>query len=277
MKPLEEAGFLCPKLNFALRNPIKIAEYAQRVVQDGPKNSLDRVLRSHIDIPKSATNMAEGQLYQLDTVHKTPEEAVRAATEKIPHGKYALFFVDNHEITKLGLESIFDPVSHRPTPMIFKGQGEAGQLKDWLCEPKNRKNDTFIIGTQHQCNGIETELVIHIHVANCPLCGTSNADPVIISRAKAMLIQSTYQRQDCKCGWNQNEQEVVWTTPINSDDEEDIESQSHFWFRLCAKFQNRNFRSLGLKRWKVFWPILLSILIGLFVVSSHSKGKYYNI
>ena len=59
----------------------------------------------------------------------------------------------------------------------------------------------FIIGTQHQCNGIETELVANMYPADCPWCGISNADPVIISRAKGMLIMGTYQRLDCNCGW----------------------------------------------------------------------------
>ena len=276
MKPLEEAGFLCPKLNFALRNPIKIAAYAQRVAQEGPNNSLDRVLRSHIDLSKNTTNMAEGQLYNIGIIHQTPEEALRAACEKIPHGKYALFFVDNCE---LGIESILGALSNRPTPILFATEEEAGQFQDWLCEPLKRENDVFMIGTQHQCNGIETELVIHVHVANCPSCGTSNADPVIVSRAKAMLILSTYERQDCTCGWNKNELEVDWTTPDNSDEEheedhqpliEDIEVQRNLWFRLLL---------LCKKRWKALLPVLLtlvigtSILIGLFAVPPHI-GKY---
>ena len=94
-----------------------------------------------------------------------------------------------------------------------------------------------------------------------------------------MLVLSTYQRQDCTCGWNQNEVEVDWTTPDNSDEEreeceednqpliEDIESQSPLLL-LCKK------------RWKIFLPVLLTfvvgaiILIGLFAVPPHI-GKYY--
>ena len=61
------------------------------------------------------------------------------------------------------------------------------------------------------------------------MCGISNADPVIISRAKAMLIISTYKRPNCICGWNSNlslrkqsehESAVGWITPYNSDEEE---------------------------------------------------------
>ena len=275
MKPLEEAGFTCPKLNFALRNPVMIAEYAQRVVQEGHKHSLDRVLRSDINTLKNATNMAQGQLYEIEIIHHTPEEALRAAIEKIPHGKYALFFIDNYE--ELGTESILDAFSDRPTPVIFTGQEQAGHFQNWLCQPEKRKNDIIMIGTQHQSNGIETELVVHIYVANCPSCGTSNADPVIISRAKAMLILSTYQRQNCtilQCGWNQNELEVDWTTPDNSDEDEDDNR---------PLIEDNESQSLCKKIWKILLPVLLilvigtGILIGLFGVPPHSKGRYCNI
>ena len=273
VKPLEEAGLSCPKLNFALRNPVKIAEYAQRVVQDGPKNSLDRVLRSQINILKDATNMAQGQLNEINIIHQTPEEALRAAADKIPHGKYALFFIDNYE--ELGIEGILDALSNRPKPIIFTGQEEAGHFQNWLCEPQKREFDIIMIGTQHQCNGIETELVVHIYVANCPSCGTSNADPVIISRAKAMLILATYQRQNCtilECGWNHNDLEVVWTTPNNSDEECEEDNR-----QLIEDNESQN---LFMKRWKIWLPVLLilvivtSILIGLFGLPQHSKGRY---
>ena len=228
MKPLEEAGFVCPRLNFALRNPVKIADYAQKVVQDGGKNFLDAVLRSPIEISKEATNMPEGQLVDTKMVHATSLDALQASAEKIPHGKYALFFIDK-TISQYEIENIIKEICNRPLPMIFTGKEGTTTLKDWLCEPQRRKNDMCIIGTQHQCNGIETDIVIHVHVANCPMCGISNADPVIISRAKAMLIISTYKRPNCICGWNSNlslrkqsehESADGWITPYNSDDEE---------------------------------------------------------
>ena len=80
-----------------------------------------------------------------------------------------------------------------------------------------------IIGTQHQCNGIETDLVVHIYPEDCPWCEISNADPVIISRAMAMLIISTYQRVQCGCGWKALKEEADggWRTPENQSDDED--------------------------------------------------------
>ena len=228
MKPLEEAGFICPRLKFALRNPVKIADYAQRVVQDGGKNFLDAVLRSPIEITREATDMVEGQLFEMKKIHATSLDALQACAEKIPFGKYALFFIDK-TISQYEIENIIKEICNRPLPMIFTGKEGTTTLKDWLCEPHRRKNDMCIIGTQHQCNGIETDIVVHVHVADCTMCGISNADPVIISRAKAMLIISTYKRPNCICGWNSNlslrkqsehESAVGWITPYNSDDEE---------------------------------------------------------
>ena len=279
VKPLEEAGFKCPKLNFALRNPVTIAEYAQRVVQEGPKNSLDRVLRSQINVLKNATNMAQGKLNEIEIIYQTPEEALRAAIKQIPYGKYALFFIDNYE--ELGTESILDAFSDRPTPVIFTGQEQAGHFQNWLCQPEKRKNDIIMIGTQHQSNGIETELVVHIYVANCPSCSTSNADPVIISRAKAMLILSTYQRQHCTvldCGLNRNDDEVGrWTTPNPSDEEceeddqpliEDnalfVISQSPFWIQVLF---------LCKKRWKLKLAVLLTLVIGASILIGFTYNK----
>ena len=91
-------------------------------------------------------------------------------------------------------------------------------LKNWLCDPQTRKNDLCVIGKNHQCNGIEVEVVIHIIPADCPLCSISNADPVIISRAKAMVIVSTYKRLYCTCGWKNDItiEDCAWNTPTGS-------------------------------------------------------------
>ena len=92
------------------------------------------------------------------------------------------------------LDQIKDLFHSRKEPQIFTGIESTSNLKTWLCEPQKRKNDICIIGTQHHCNGIETDIVVHIYPEDCPWCKISNADPVIISRAMAMLIVSTYQR-----------------------------------------------------------------------------------
>ena len=206
MKPLEEAGFACPKLNYALRNPVKIADYAQKVIQDGAKNSLDGILRSPIKTSMQGTNMADGMLIRVKCQHDTPQEALRESIKKVPHGKRALYFIDNDNMSKNNSESVLEAFSTGPMPIIPKESAEMDKFKVWLCEPEKRDRDVCIVGTQHQCNGIETDVVVHVYVADCPMCGISNTDPVILSRAKAMLILSTYKRLECPCGWKKDEE-----------------------------------------------------------------------
>ena len=175
-------------------------------------------MRSPIEVPAQPTNLAEGQLLKIEEVAQTPKDALVAGIQKVPHGKYALFFIDG-----IGLESIKEAFFNQTAPIIFTGKEDAYHLKEWLCEPYRRKTNMCIIGPEHQCNGIETDLVVHVYVADCPMCGISNADPVIISRAKAMLVLSMYQRLQCSCGWTHGHQYFTddWKTPVNSDEEDD--------------------------------------------------------
>ena len=260
-KPLEEAGFVCPKLQFALRNPMKIAEEAQNVIQEGADNFLYGGLKSKIEIlncdlesqssnsisgsnplsgahhdikldrpnyNQTLSNIVDGQLVRIENIHDSYQNALALTINEIPFGKSGLFFIDNKEIRESEedvIKTVESTFSSRQVPSIFTGTEPTRILKNWLCEPKRRSNDMVIIGANHQCNGIESEIVIHIYPSNCPLCGISYADPVIISRATAMLIMATYQRLKCKkCGWKQKkpEYEYGWITPNLSDDEEEI-------------------------------------------------------
>ena len=211
--PLKEAGFVCPSLRYALRNPMKIAKYAQDVVQVGHENLLDYgILRSPIE--KANTNLVEGQLIKIDKNHHSCEDALEAALLEIPYGKYALIFVDDRDILEASQDNLKRAFSSRQEPLIFEGIEEKLELRKWLSEPSKRECDVCIVGAQHQSNGIETELVIHVYPADCPSCEISNADPVIISRAKAMFVVATYQRLQCKgdrgCGWkNQNQNSIL--------------------------------------------------------------------
>ena len=72
------------------------------------------------------------------------------------------------------------PLRNQPT--IFNGSNDTFLLKNWLCDPQSRQNDVCILTKDHYCNGIEVELVVYILPGDCPLCHTSNADPVIVSR-----------------------------------------------------------------------------------------------
>ena len=187
---------------------MKIADHAQTLIQDGARNFLDSVLRCPIKTSIVAENMVEGQLIKSDEIHSCSKDALRSSQEKIPFGKHALFFLDD---TTIDDECIKEAFSGRSIPIIFMGKEDMNGLKNWLCDPENRSCDMCIIGTEHQCNGIETDVVVHIYVADCPVCQISNADPVIVSRAKAMLILSMYQRNECSCcGWKRPNQNMEY-------------------------------------------------------------------
>ena len=189
-KSLEEAGFICPKMKFPLRNPVRIAEHAHFVTKDGAKNLLDGVLRSPIEIPGSgsASNVVDGQLIQIEEEFKSCLDALCAVITKLPSQKSACFFIDDREMSEDPFETIDEAFSKRPVPTIFTGSEKTFHLKNWLCQPKRRVADMCIIGKNHQCNGIETEIVVHVYPSDCPCCSISHADPVIISRATAMLV-----------------------------------------------------------------------------------------
>ena len=220
---LKEAGFECITFKFALRNPLLIAKYAQDVAQDGARNLLSGVLRSPIDVSRS-TNIPDGQVITIDKSSQPLLVALNATVENIPWLKFALIFIDDNEMKK---DIVFDAIKNsfvtRDVYCIFNGTDDTLPLKKWLCEPKSRSYDICIIGRNHQCNGIETEIVVHVLPGNCPMCGISSADPVVISRAKAMFISATYQRYYCTCGWKKQItiNDLGWETPCDSETEEE--------------------------------------------------------
>ena len=224
---LEQAGFVCPKLSFALRNPQKVAAYAQEIVQERAQNLLFSVLKSPIEVDRLEINIPDGQVIKINNFSFLC--AFKAAIEQIPDLTFALLFIDNSSIANI-YGKIKEAFSSRQEPFIFKGAKDTLLLKDWFCDPKGRKNDVCIVGRDHHCNGIEVEIVVHILPADCPSCGISNSDPVIVSRAKAMVIVSTYQRLHCTCGWRNDPtiNDCGWNTPDQSDMEgDDLEESVH--------------------------------------------------
>ena len=149
--------------------------------------------------------MTDGQLIIVTNQHESAQEALIESIKQIPHGKQALFFLDDENMSKNQSKSVLEAFSSRPIPIIPKERGEMDKFQVWLCKPEERERDVCIIGAQHHCNGIETDVVVHIYVADCPMCGISNIDPVILSRSKAMLILSTYKRLECPCGWKKED------------------------------------------------------------------------
>ena len=143
-------------------------------------------------------------MIKIDKSDQSCEDALKSTLSEIPYGTYALIFVDDRHMQTKSKKNLIKVFSSRKKPLIYSGIEETTELEKWLCEPQKREFDICIVGVQHQCNGIETELVIHVYPADCPLCQISNADPVIISRAKAMLVVATYQRIQCICGWKKS-------------------------------------------------------------------------
>ena len=156
-------------------------------------------------------------MIKIDKSDQSCEYALKSTLSEIPYGTYALIFVDDRHMQTKSKKNLIKVFSSRKKPLIYSGIEETTELEKWLCEPQKREFDICIVGVQHQCNGIETELVIHVYPADCPLCQISNADPVIISRAKAMLVVATYQRIQCICGWS-NPNVILGISQINEND-----------------------------------------------------------
>ena len=276
-----EAGFICPQLSFALRNPQKIADRAQKVIKDATKNVRGSVLRCPIQTSMTPDNMPEGQLIEIEKIHLCSKDALTGSQQEIPFGRYALFFIDDKTIIQDGHDSINKAFERRPTkPIIFSGTEETSELKNWLCDPKNRKRDICIIGTQHQCNGIETDVIVHVYVADCKFCQQSEADPVIISRAKAKLILSTYERLECKCGWKKSDQEAEtgWHTPDESDEETLSDSQPLIPSASPSAFSWERFIGLERKHQALMVIMILIffalIAVGILIATWPPKGVY---
>ena len=113
--PLQEAGFKCPDLSFALRNPLKIAECAKQVSQEGNYNlRLDKgILRRPIEIQRESINIVDGQLVKLDNPESSFEEVFEAALLEIPHGSHALIFVDDTDMPGSARKAIEKSFSNR--------------------------------------------------------------------------------------------------------------------------------------------------------------------
>ena len=227
-----------------------------------------------------------------------------AAMGTVPVNKFALIFIDTRQvlITDADLtQKIRELFGSRSVPIIFDGSsGCWDSFQKWLIQPISRRNDVIIIGPNHACNGIETNIVVHVYPENCPECGICFEDPVIISRSTAFLAMSMYKCAMPCLHCQQDEHQLqrnlsVISTVYELDQEmgnnetnldnadveceeenqtliENNESPGHFWFRLHL---------LCKKKWKVLLVLLTlvigtSILIGLFCVPSHI-GKYCNI
>ena len=73
--------FYCPKLQLALRNPLKIARLAHEISQDRGKNLLDYgVLKSPIDTSRSLVNIKDCLLINNQKLLYKPKDTSRVKT-----------------------------------------------------------------------------------------------------------------------------------------------------------------------------------------------------
>ena len=144
----------------------------------------------------SDTNIIDGRLIKIDTIYSSYCDAIKAAVEQVPSQNFAMIFIDVDQLDEESLLAIYDEIE-RPKPDIITKPQEFVKYQKWLCFPQKKKNDLCIFGVNHKSNGIQTDIVVHVLPENCPMCGFSSEDPVIASRAMAMLIVAMYQRTNC--------------------------------------------------------------------------------
>ena len=216
VKALEKSGFICPNLTFPLRNPLSIAKNAHKVSMDGAKNLQDGILQNDIDISPE-TNIVEGKLIIPETIFNSCLEALHATLKEIPAMKYTMLFVENS--FGAALKEAF--VSHsRPIPIILtESEWDSEKAQKWLCKPKSRTNDLcFMIRANHNCNGIETDIVSYVLPEPCPNCEFSSEDPIIASRATAMQIMARYKTKYCgHCGEVEEDEKSVGADEKSED------------------------------------------------------------
>ena len=88
-EPFQEAGFECPRLSYALRNPLQIAKYAQDLVQNRAENLLHGVLKSPIEVSRTTTNIPDGQVIKHNNKNLPCLDALTKALKDIPSQNFA--------------------------------------------------------------------------------------------------------------------------------------------------------------------------------------------
>jgi hypothetical protein len=156
---------------------------------------------NEIDISQDLdNNITEGQLIIIDDIFESVNDAIAAGIARIPKENFALVFVNVTGLKQSMSLDMKKAFSSRNDPIIFTELIDEKVFKEWLCQPGNRESDVCLVGMVTKSNGIETDIVVHVIPSKCSFCKVSSEDPVIISRAKAMLIVATYQKITCsKC------------------------------------------------------------------------------
>lgn len=183
-------------MTYTLRNPLLIAKHAHKISQDAAENKVDICLKNDINTTVDTT-IVDGSVVELKGF-LTWQYALKAALEIIPFKRFAMAHIEasGDQITEESVCSIHKEL-RRPRPDVVTKPHDYPKYQNWVCNPKDRKSDICIVGVGHRSNGIQTSIVICILPQHCPECGYSSEDPVIASRATAMLITAMYQRLSC--------------------------------------------------------------------------------
>ena len=121
-EPFQEAGFECPRLSYALRNPLQIAKYAQDLVQNRAENLLHGVLKSPIEVSRTTTNIPDGQVIKHKNKNLPCLDALTKALKEIPSQTFALVFIDDSNMPNPKIDDTIEKAFlSREKPQILKG------------------------------------------------------------------------------------------------------------------------------------------------------------
>ena len=154
--------------------------------------------------------MTEGQIIKIPDHFLSVDAAIMAALEKIPENckQFALVCLNTYDLITMDFENLIKYTFQemkRPVPSILNAniltdETDEYLLKNWLCQPHERKSDCVIMSDISRIstgyNGIETDIVLHV-VTSCRNCEVSSLCPVAITRAKALLVVAKYHVPSC--------------------------------------------------------------------------------
>ena len=145
-----------------------------------------------------------------EKVYNSCFDALEAVLGTIPPEKFVMSILAVEGISEETVEKMTEVYNSmkRPQPLMFKGCPDS--TKNWLCDPKSRKNDLCITEMQHII-GIETDILTYILPGPCPSCDVSSENPVkVVSRATFMHIIAKYNRSSCThCEWEDEETKIA--------------------------------------------------------------------
>ena len=190
-----------------------------------------------------------------------------------------MFIEKNQTLEDWNINEVF---VDREEPIELKESVNYEKYQKWLCQPQTRKNDLIFLGTKHNCNGIQTEIVIHVLPEPCILCDHSSEDPVIASRATARFIMVFYERLTCPQCEKENTQPDTHQVRIENDSvrfekstERKINKRGNQFFTILLLGDAFVGKTAILVRYtdKIFKSIMISTIGADFYIRTVEKKK----